>query len=88
LAVLSRSRWKGPFFVAFPQLSEAREKNIPIITQARSCTVLPNFVGLRFNIHNGKQYIPVTITQDMVGHKLGEFAPTRKKFTFKQTKNR
>jgi len=49
---------------------------------------LPNFVGLKFQIHNGKKYDDITITEDMVGHKLGEFAPTRKNFTYKQTKNK
>jgi hypothetical protein len=47
----------------------------PIKTQARSATILPNFVGLKFQIHNGKSYLDITITEDMVGHKLGEFAP-------------
>ena len=47
----------------------------PIKTQARSATILPNFVGLKFQIHNGKNYLDITITEDMVGHKLGEFAP-------------
>jgi ribosomal protein S19 len=50
----------------------------PVRTQARSATILPNFVGLKFEIHNGKDYLQVTITEDMVGHKLGEFSPTRK----------
>ncbi|EPS99306.1 hypothetical protein FOMPIDRAFT_1050812 [Fomitopsis schrenkii] len=83
-----RSAWKGPFFVAFPNLRLALENNIAIKTQARSCTILPNFVGLRFLVHNGKDYVPVLVTQDMVGHKLGEFSPTRKKFTFRATKNK
>lgn len=48
---------------------------LPIKTQARSATILPNFVGLKFQIHNGKNYLDITITEDMVGHKLGEFAP-------------
>ena len=47
----------------------------PIRTQARSATILPNFVGLKFQVHNGKVYYDVTITEDMVGHKLGEFSP-------------
>ncbi|KAK7680856.1 mitochondrial ribosomal small subunit component [Cerrena zonata] len=81
-----RSAWKGPFFVAFPNLREALENNIPVVTQARSCTILPNFVGLRFHIHNGKDYVPVMVTQDMVGHKLGEFAQTRKRFSYKKSK--
>lgn len=50
------------------------EKVPPIRTQARSATILPNFVGLKFQIHNGKNYVDVTISEDMVGHKLGEFA--------------
>src|SRR4051812_20671009 len=51
------------------------ERVPPIKTQARSATILPNFVNLKFQIHNGKNYVDVTITEDMVGHKLGEFAP-------------
>lgn len=50
------------------------EKQTPIRTQARSATILPNFVGLKFQVHNGKIYQDVTITEDMVGHKLGEFS--------------
>ena len=47
----------------------------PIKTQARSCTIVPSFVGHKFQIHNGKAYTDVTVTEDMVGHKLGEFSP-------------
>ena len=47
----------------------------PVRTQARSATILPNFVGLTFEVHNGKDYHQVVITEDMVGHKLGEFSP-------------
>src|SRR5690606_39082604 len=83
-----RSAWKGPFFVAFSGLRQALEHNIPIRTQVRSCTVIPAFVGIRFLVHNGKDYVPVTITEEMIGHKLGEFAPTRKRFSYRQTKNR
>ncbi|ROW12030.1 hypothetical protein VPNG_05194 [Cytospora leucostoma] len=54
----------------------------PIRTQARSATVLPSFVGLTFEVYNGKVYNPVTIQEDMVGHKLGEFSPTRKPFIY------
>ncbi|KAL9102140.1 MAG: hypothetical protein Q9163_002671 [Psora crenata] len=54
---------------------------------ARSATILPNFVGLKFQVHNGKVYNDVTITEEMVGHKLGEFSPTRKQFRYTQTKN-
>lgn len=51
------------------------DKPAPVRTQARSATILPNFVGLRFEVHNGKVYNHITITEDMVGHKLGEFSP-------------
>ncbi|EIW74948.1 ribosomal protein S19 S15 [Coniophora puteana RWD-64-598 SS2] len=83
-----RSAWKGPYFVAFPNLRDALQNNTEIKTDARACTILPNFVGIRFLVHNGKQHQPVTVTQDMVGHKLGEFAHTKKPFKYKQTKNR
>ncbi|KZT05251.1 mitochondrial 30S ribosomal protein S19 [Laetiporus sulphureus 93-53] len=88
VALSGRSAWKGPFFVAFPNIREAMENNVAIKTQARACTILPNFVGLRFLVHNGKDYIPVNVTQDMVGHKLGEFSATKKRFTYRHTKNR
>ncbi|KXN85256.1 37S ribosomal protein S19, mitochondrial [Leucoagaricus sp. SymC.cos] len=78
-----RSAWKGPFFVAFPNLRDALINHVPIKTNARACTILPNFVGVKFMVHNGKDYVPVTVTQDMVGHKLGEFAHTKKRFTYK-----
>ncbi|KAJ1020024.1 hypothetical protein NDA16_002031 [Ustilago loliicola] len=84
----SRSAWKGPFFVAFPNLAEALKNNTAIRTNARSCTILPNFVGLKFQVHNGKHHIPLTVTEEMVGHKLGEFAPTRKPFRYRLTKNK
>ena len=87
--LLKRSVWKGPHVVSFPtSLAEALKKRTPIRTQARSCTILPAFVGLRFMVHNGKNYLPVEVTDDMVGHKLGEFSATRKKFSYKQTKNK
>ncbi|WFD39388.1 mitochondrial ribosomal small subunit component [Malassezia japonica] len=82
--LLSRSAWKGPFFVPFPNLQQALKNNTPIRTNARSCTILPNFVGrLKFLVHNGKHHIPVSVTEEMVGHKLGEFASTRKRFSYR-----
>ncbi|PWN99698.1 putative mitochondrial ribosomal protein S19, partial [Tilletiopsis washingtonensis] len=88
LALAARSAWKGPFFVPFPNMAQALKNNTPIRTNARSCTILPNFVGLKFLIHNGKHHIPVAITDEMVGHKLGEFAATRKRFSYRMTKNK
>ncbi|CAG8730594.1 1189_t:CDS:2, partial [Dentiscutata erythropus] len=70
-AVLARSAWKGPYFVKLPEFRQAQTTGQPIRTTARSCTILPIFVGLKFLVHNGKDYIPVTITEEMVGHKLG-----------------
>ena len=52
-------------------------KKIPIKTWSRKSTILPDFVGVSFQIYNGKKFIPITISEDMVGHKLGEFSPTR-----------
>lgn len=73
--LLARSIWKGPFVVALPIVKPAPGvKVLPIKTQARSCTIIPQFLGLKFQIHNGKTYTDIQITEDMVGHKLGEFA--------------
>ena len=52
-------------------------KKIPIKTWSRKSTILPDFVGVSFLIYNGKKFIPITVSEDMVGHKLGEFSPTR-----------
>jgi small subunit ribosomal protein S19 len=78
---MSRSLKKGPFVdaklakkVAKQARTGARE---PIKTWARACTVVPDFVGHTFLVHNGKLHVRVYVTEDMVGHKLGEFAPTR-----------
>ncbi|KAI9902213.1 hypothetical protein N3K66_004030 [Trichothecium roseum] len=78
--LLKRSVWKGPNIVPLPIVwpTKQTDKVPPVRTQARSATVLPNFVGLVFEVHNGKDYHRVQITEDMVGHKLGEFSPTRK----------
>ena len=78
---MSRSVWKGPF--VDPNLLKKVEKlkgktNVaPIKTWARKSTIIPEFVGYSFLIHNGKKFIPIKISDEMVGHKLGEFSPTR-----------
>ncbi|PHZ83522.1 30S ribosomal protein S19 [Paremcibacter congregatus] len=78
---MARSVWKGPFVdLHLLKKSEAMTdsgKNSPIKTWSRRSTILPQFVGQTFNVHNGHKFIPVYVTEDMVGHKLGEFAPTR-----------
>lgn len=77
---MSRSSRKGPY--VDPKLSKKIEKlggqKKVIKTWSRDCDVAPEFVGHTFAVHNGKQHIPVFVTENMVGHKLGEFAPTRK----------
>lgn len=73
----------GPYFTAFPSLQSALRDSTPIYTKSRACTVLPNYVGLKFMVHNGKDYLPVQVTEEMVGHKLGEFSVTRKKFSYR-----
>ncbi|KAJ9067635.1 mitochondrial ribosomal small subunit component [Entomophthora muscae] len=84
----ARSSWKGVFFVAFPHLRKAIAEKQPIKTNARACTIIPSFVGAKFLVHNGKNYIPISVSEEMVGHKLGEFVPTRKPFHYRQTKNK
>ncbi|PKX97429.1 mitochondrial 37S ribosomal protein uS19m [Aspergillus novofumigatus IBT 16806] len=83
-ALLGRSVWK----VSLSRESFPSSRHTPIKTQKRGATILPNFVGLRFAVHNGKTYQDVLITEDMVGRKLGEYVPTRKRFTYKQSKNK
>ena len=81
---MSRSSKKGPYvdpklFFKVQKMDEAGDKE-PIKTWARACTIIPEFVGHTFMVHNGRTHIKLFVTEDMVGHKLGEFAPSR---TFK-----
>ena len=79
---MTRAVWKGPF--VHPSLLKKIDKlkdnptKKPIKTWSRNSTIIPDFVGHSFMIHNGKSFIPITISEEMVGHKLGEFSPTRK----------
>ena len=81
---MSRSLKKGPYvedsLLRKVEKMQASGKKQPIKTWSRRSMVLPEFVGLTFAIHNGRQHMPIFITENMVGHRLGEFAPTR---TFK-----
>lgn len=79
---MSRSSKKGPFvefstFVKVKKLNVDRKKKT-IKTWSRATTILPNMIGHTFGVYNGRQHLPVFISDDMVGHKLGEFSPTRK----------
>jgi small subunit ribosomal protein S19 len=81
---MSRSAWKGPFcedhLIKKAQKIKESGKLELIKTWSRRSTILPIFVGITFGVHNGKQFISVAVTEDMVGRKFGEFSPTR---TFK-----
>lgn len=78
---MSRSVWKGPY-VAKSLLKKVEAvrgsgRNDVVKTWSRRSTILPQFVGITFAVYNGKKFIPVLVTDQMIGHKLGEFAPTR-----------
>jgi len=78
---MGRSLKKGPFvdpkLYAKVDKQNMSSRKEPITTWARACTIVPEFVGHTFMVHNGKSHLKVFITEDMVGHKLGEFSPTR-----------
>lgn len=87
---MSRSSKKGPYIepslLKKVQAMKASDKKKPIKTWSRRSTIFPDFVGLTFEVHNGKTFVSVYVNEEMIGHKLGEFAPTR---NFKQhTSNR
>ena len=81
---MARAIWKGPFveesLMKKVDKYKTDQKKIPIKTWSRKSTILPDFVGVSFQIYNGKKFIPITVSEDMVGHKFGEFAPTRQFF--------
>jgi small subunit ribosomal protein S19 len=78
---VARSVWKGPFVDGFllKKAETARDSGRKEVlkTWSRRSTILPQFVGLTFGVYNGQKFLPVLVTEDMVGHKLGEFSPTR-----------
>ncbi|MFQ3621935.1 MAG: 30S ribosomal protein S19 [Acetobacteraceae bacterium] len=78
---MPRSVWKGPFVDGYllnkAEAVRASGRNEIIKTWSRRSTIMPQFIGLTFGVYNGRKFIPVQVTEQMVGHKLGEFAPTR-----------
>ena len=78
---MARSVWKGPFIDSHllkkVEQSRNESKREVIRTWSRRSTILPNMVGLTFAVYNGKKFVPVLVSDNMIGHKLGEFAPTR-----------
>jgi ribosomal protein S19 len=84
---MSRSKWKGPHIIESENLKAKNiKKNLNIISLPRNVEITPKFIGLTINIYNGKDFQEITITDDMIGHKLGEFVFTRKNFSFKKKK--
>ena len=78
---MPRSVWKGPFFDRYlikkAETVKASGRSDVIKIWSRRSTILPQFIGLTFGVHNGKKFVPVSVSENMVGHKFGEFAPTR-----------
>src|SRR5262244_1248302 len=78
---MARAIWKGPFVDGFllkkAEASRASGRHEVIKTWSRRSTILPQFVGLTFGVYNGQKHVPVMVTEEMVGHKFGEFSPTR-----------
>jgi small subunit ribosomal protein S19 len=78
---MARSVWKGPFVDGYllkkADVARSSNRNQIIKTWSRRSTILPQFVGMTFGVYNGKKFIPVAVNEDMIGHKFGEFAPTR-----------
>ena len=78
---MARSVWKGPFVDSYvlKKAEKARESTRAEVIKiwSRRSTILPQFVGLTFGVYNGQKHIPVNVTEDMIGHKFGEFSPTR-----------
>jgi small subunit ribosomal protein S19 len=78
---VARSVWKGPFVDGYllgkAEKARASGRNDIIKIWSRRSTILPQFVGLTFGVHNGNKFIPVLVTENMIGHKFGEFAPSR-----------
>jgi len=78
---VARSVWKGPFIDGYllkkAEVTRSSGRKEVIRTWSRRSTIVPQFVGLTFGVHNGRKFIPVLVNENMVGHKLGEFSPTR-----------
>lgn len=80
---MSRSKWKGPFFKSNSLKSKTKIQELK-----RNFEIIPKFVGHSIKVHTGKKFMKITLTEDMVGHKIGEFSPTRARFEFKKKKKK
>ena len=78
---MARSLWKGPFIDGYllkkAETARSAGRNQAVKTWSRRSTILPQFVGLVFGVYNGQKHVPVSVNEEMVGHKFGEFSPTR-----------
>lgn len=79
---MNRSNWKGPYMDT--ELLTSYKKNQKILIGPRNSQIVRKFLGLTFNVYNGKNYVELIISESMIGHKFGEFSFTRAKFTFKK----
>lgn len=90
---MGRSSWKLNYIESslvskISSLRQKKGKNFSVKTRSRSCAISSDFVGLRFRVHNGKDFVPFVVMPDMVGYKLGEFVPTRVRYEFKKKKKK
>jgi small subunit ribosomal protein S19 len=88
---MSRSIWKGPFVHTklFKDIKKTNKKpKSAVETVSRCSQIIPGFIGTNFDVYNGKSFLKIEITKEIVGFKLGEFSPTRKKFSFKKKKKK
>jgi small subunit ribosomal protein S19 len=85
---MGRAAWKGPYLDPkyFKELNLIEKQNVNFMS--RNSEIIPPFIGLTFKVHNGKNYVEVSVTEDMVGHKFGEFVFTRARFIFKKKKSK
>jgi ribosomal protein S19 len=87
---MSRAKWKGPYvsnkLLFACNHNKTKKYQEEIFTMSRTSTIIPNLVGFTLQVHNGKNFAKIKITENMIGRKLGEFSPTRKKFSFKKKK--
>ena len=78
---MTRSIWKGPFVDGYllkkAEKAQSSGRNDVVKIWSRRSTILPQFVGITFGVHNGQKHVPVNVQEEMIGHKFGEFAPTR-----------
>lgn len=81
---MNKSSWKSPFI----NFSKKKEKHTSLLFASRDSQIMPRFLGLTFKVHNGKMYKEVTVLEDMLYHKFGEFVFTRAKFNFKKKKKK